>query len=179
VEELSSAPEAQGAVLSSLPKVARVWHCVSFAAVLISIWDEKCAVGKLAVGKFVTERCEVRNVIGKFALSINFVFILHTTAEEVSAKTGGVASVAARSVCELPVGKCVVGRCAVGKSAVGKCTVGKCAVGKCEIGKCTIGKCAVSRKFALLLNFVFIVHRTAGDVKGVFTQGCGSRGFEV
>jgi uncharacterized low-complexity protein len=110
----------------------------------------KCAVGELAVGKFVTERCEVKNVIGKFALSLNFLFILHTTAEEVSA------SVATRGVCELPVGKCVVGRCAVGKSAVGKCTVGKCAVGKCEIGKCTIGKCAVSRKFALLLNFVSI-----------------------
>jgi hypothetical protein len=77
----------------------------------------KCAVGELAVGKFVTERCEVKNVIGKFALSLNFLFILHTTAEEVSA------SVATRGVCELPVGKCVVGRCAVGKSAVGKCKV--------------------------------------------------------
>ena len=133
----------------------------------------KCVVGERAVGKFVTERCEVGKVIGKFALSLNFVFILHTTAEEVSA------SVATRGVCELPVGKCVVGRCAVGKSAVGKCTVGKCAIGKCKIGKCTVGKCAVSRKFALLLNFVFILHKTAGDVKGVFTQGYGSRGFEV
>ena len=119
------------------------------------------------------------NVIGKFALSLNFVFILHTTAEEVSTTKGGVASVTTRGVCELPVGKCVVGRCAVGKSAVGKCKVGKCAVGKCNFGKCTVGKCAVSRKFALLLNFVSILHKTAGDVKGVFTQGCGSRGFEV
>ena len=59
VEELSSAPEVQGAVLSSLPKVASVWHCVSFAAVLISIWDGNCMVGKPAVGTFVTERCEV------------------------------------------------------------------------------------------------------------------------